>query len=127
MEKEKNTINKIKGSTKIFWNKNKDKIIFLGRCCIIVAGTILIFDDVNQRKYAKELPSLKKDNIELLKELRNQKNENNYLRMQNIAVTKMNENKDNFFKRFISEGTRRGDSECARQLAYRKQYLKEIS
>ena len=34
--------------------------------------------------------------------------------------------KDNFFKKFISDGTKRGDSECARQLASRKKLFLEI-
>lgn len=119
-----NTINKIKKSAKMFWNKNKNKIIFVGGCCIVVAGTVLTIDNVKQRKLVKELSE----------KVINQKNKINYLYKQESIkdkrikfLEKMCIEKDNFFKRFISDGTRRGDSECARQLAYRKQYLKDIS
>lgn len=119
-----NALNKIKKSTKMFWNKNKNIIIFVGGCCIVIAGTVLTIDNVKQRKLAKELSE----------KVFNQKNKINYLYKQNSikdkrikSLEKMCIDKDNFFKRFISDGTRRGDSECARQLAYRKQYLKKIS
>lgn len=119
-----NTINKIKKSAKMFWNKNKNKIIFVGGCFIVVAGTVLTIDNVKQRKLVKELSE----------KVINQKNKINYLYKQESIkdkrikfLEKMCIEKDNFFKRFISDGTRRGDSECARQLAYRKQYLKDIS
>lgn len=117
-----NTLNKIKKSAKMFWHKNN--FIFMGRCCILIVGTVLTINIVKQRKYVKELSQ----------KVFNQKNKINYLYKQNSMkdkrikyLEKMCVDKDNFFKRFISDGTRRGDSECAKQLAYRKHYLSKIS
>lgn len=124
---EKNTNNKltqIKNFTKAFWNNNKNKILFVGGCGLVIAGTALAIDNVHQREYVKSLSE----------KVFNQKNKIKYLYKQNNIKNKRIETlknmcikKDNFFKKFISDGTRRGDPECARQLAYRKQYIKEIS
>lgn len=106
---EKNKLETLKCSTKEFWNNHKDRIIFWGKCCAVAAVSLLIIDDINQRSINKNLSN--KIHIQ------NKRIEN----LKNICTEK-----DNFFKKFISAGTRRGDSECARQLRYRRQYLSNV-
>jgi len=129
-ENEKKEIIVVKENSKIinffveFWRDNKKKLLVIGGIGVTVVGTALAIDNVNQRQYIKALTE----------KVLNQKNKMKYLYKQNNIKNKRIEvlenmcmQKDKFFKKFISEGTRRGNSECARQLAYRRVYINENS
>jgi flavodoxin len=116
-----NKLEEFKDSVKEFLNNNKEKIILISGCCLVAVGSGLVIDDIKQRNCVKCLTT---KNFEQRKQIKQ-------LNFQNLMMSKKIEDlenmclkKDNFFKKFISDGTKRGDPECARQLCYRKQYLK---
>ena len=107
-----NTITKIKNYYTKFWKNNKEKILVIGGIVVTAIGTALVIDHINQRKFAK-----------IILYLHNQ----NKIKDKRIEILEnMCLEKEKFFKKFISDGTRRGDPECARQLAYRRQYFVDL-
>lgn len=121
--KNESKITKMKYWTINFLKKNKSKIFIASEIGLSVIVVALVVDDINQRNNVKKLTE----------KIFTQKSKIKYLYEQNSTKTRRIETlenfcmkKDNFFKKFISDGTKRGDSECARQLAYRKQYIKGI-
>lgn len=122
-DKNESKITKMKYWTINFLKKNKSKIFIASEIGLSVIVVALVVDDINQRNNVKKLTE----------KIFTQKSKIKYLYEQNSTKTRRIETlenfcmkKDNFFKKFISDGTKRGDSECARQLAYRKQYIKGI-
>lgn len=122
-DKNESKITKMKYWTINFLKKNKSKIFIASEIGLSVIVVALVVDDINQRNNVKKLTE----------KIFTQKSKIKYLYEQNSTKTRRIETlenfcmkKDNFFNKFISDGTKRGDSECARQLAYRKQYIKGI-
>ena len=106
------SISNLKCKTKEFLNKNKEKIKTGAKCimgCTVLLGTgALIIDNRNKRKII--------DNMKEMIVAQSQQIEN----LKGLCCEK-----DNFFKRFISELFRQGNSEGARQMAYRKYWLEK--
>lgn len=113
-------IAEIKDKSVKFLKKHKNKILFVSGIGISILVTTLTVDNIKQRKNLEVLSDTivkQKSKIKCLYELNNSKNK--WIEtLENLCLKK-----DDFFKKFISDGTKRGDSECARQLAYRKQVV----
>lgn len=113
-------ISEIKDKSVKFLKKHKNKILFISGIGISILVTALTVDNITQRKNVEVLSDTivkQKSKIKYLYKLNNSKNKR-IETLENLCLKK-----DNFFKKFISDGTKRGDSECARQLAYRKQFV----
>ncbi len=113
-------ITEFKDKSVIFLRKHKNKILLISGIGVSIVVTALTADNIAQRKNNKILSNIivkQKNKIKYLYKLNNSKTKR-IETLENLCLKK-----DNFFKKFISDGTKRGDSECARQLAYRKQYI----
>lgn len=113
-------ITEFKDKSVVFLRKNKNKILLISGIGVSILVTALTADNIAQRKNNKILSNIivkQKNKIKYLYKLNNSKTKR-IETLENLCLKK-----DNFFKKFISDGTKRGDSECARQLAYRKQYI----
>ena len=89
---------------KDFIEKHKEKIVIIGSGCALVVTTCLLKGMIDDKKYSKIIRKL---NEEVIIE-----------KNRRIAAIRACEEKDTFAKRFFSQGTRDGYSECARQLSY---------
>lgn len=113
-------ITEIKDKSVVFLRKHKNKILLISGIGVSILVTALTADNIAQRKNNKILSNIivkQKNKIKYLYKLNNSKTKR-IETLENLCLKK-----DNFFKKFISDGTKRGDSECARQLAYRKQFI----
>lgn len=113
-------ITEFKDKSVIFLRKHKNKILLISGIGVSILVTALTADNIAQRKNNQILSNIivkQKNKIKYLYKLNNRKTKR-IETLENLCLKK-----DNFFKKFISDGTKRGDSECARQLAYRKQFI----
>jgi hypothetical protein len=93
--------------SKSSFEKHKKKVLVIGGCCVTFAMGWMIKGSIDSKKFCELSEEIiQKDRIIIRKD-----------RIINI-LQKACKNKDSFMRRFFSQGTRDGYSECARQLSY---------